>query len=259
MSDERTGDAPPLERDTTALFDEVMREPRLSDKVADMMLKTILSERLDVGDRLPSERELGEQFGVSRTVVREAVRALAAKGVIEVRAGSGLRVAAVNASAVSESMSLFLHGVGLDFEKVHEVRSMLEVHIAGLAAERATDDDIAQLRAAHARMTAEIADVDTASHTDLEFHRIIARSTHNDLFLLLMDSIGTSLLDIRRGNLGYGPAASAATLDQHQHVLERIEAHDPQGARDAMAAHLEGVEETWRTRTPHQPKTPTTN
>ena len=63
-----------------ALFGQVAREPRLSDKVADMMLETILSKRLNVGDRLPSERELGEQFGVSRTVVREAVRALVAKG-----------------------------------------------------------------------------------------------------------------------------------------------------------------------------------
>ena len=92
------------------LFEQVRREPRLSDKVAEMMLDTILSRRLAVGDRLPSERELGEQFGVSRTVVREAVRALVAKGVIEVRSGSGLRVAAVDAAAVSESMSLFMHG-----------------------------------------------------------------------------------------------------------------------------------------------------
>ena len=87
-----------------ALFGQVAREPRLSDKVADMMLETILSKRLEVGDKLPSERELGEQFGVSRTVVREAVRALVAKGVIEVRSGSGLRVAAVDAAAVSESI-----------------------------------------------------------------------------------------------------------------------------------------------------------
>src|SRR3982751_260678 len=68
-----------------ALFEQVTREPRLSDKVAEMMLETILSRRLAVGDRLPSERELGEQFGVSRTVVREAVRALVTKGVIDVR------------------------------------------------------------------------------------------------------------------------------------------------------------------------------
>src|SRR5687768_18134604 len=120
--------------ESPALFGQVTREPRLSDKVADMMLETILSRRLEVGDRLPSERELGEQFGVSRTVVREAVRALVAKGVIEVRSGSGLRVAAVDAAAVTESMSLYMRGGTLDFEKVHEVRALLEVHIAGIAA-----------------------------------------------------------------------------------------------------------------------------
>ncbi len=138
--------------DRAALFEQVAREPRLSDKVADMMLSTILSNRLYVGDRLPSERELGEQFGVSRTVVREAVRALVAKGVIEVRSGSGLRVAAVDAAAVSESMSLYLRGASVDFEKVHEVRALLEVHIAGAAAERATEEDLARLRAVHERM-----------------------------------------------------------------------------------------------------------
>ena len=139
-----------------ALFPQVARERRLSDKVADMMMETILSGRFQVGDRLPSERALGEQFGVSRTVVREAVRALVAKGVIEVRSGSGLRVIAVNADAVSESMNLYLRGGGLDFGKVHEVRALLEVHLAGLAAERATDEDIARLRAAHDGMRAQV-------------------------------------------------------------------------------------------------------
>jgi GntR family transcriptional repressor for pyruvate dehydrogenase complex len=227
-----------------ALFDQVTREPRLSDKVADMMLETILSNRLKVGDRLPSERELGEQFGVSRTVVREAVRALVAKGVIEVRSGSGLRVAAVNASAVSESMSLYLRGGALDFEKVHEVRALLEAHIAALAAERATDDDIARLRAIDTRMREETADVEAAAHDDLEFHRLIARATHNELFLLLLDSIGSSLIDIRRSNLASG--STSMTLNQHEAILDRIAAHDPEGARAAMRAHLEGVVSFWR-------------
>src|SRR6266566_7765181 len=136
------------------MFQQVAREPRLSDKVSQLMLDTILSGKLMPGDKLPSERELGEQFGVSRTVVREAVRALVAKGVIEVRSGSGLRVAAVDAAAVSESMSLFMHGGGIEFEKVHEVRTVLEVHIAGLAAERATRDDLARLRELHERREA---------------------------------------------------------------------------------------------------------
>jgi len=227
-----------------ALFEQVTREPRLSDKVADMMLETILSRRLQVGDRLPSERELGEQFGVSRTVVREAVRALVAKGVIEVRSGSGLRVAAVDAAVVSESMSLYLRGGALDFEKVHEVRALLEVHIAGLAAERATEDDLDRMRAVHERMRRETGDVEAAARDALEFHRVIARATQNDLYLLLMDSIGSTLIDIRRENLGSG--AAPMTLSQHEQVLERIAARNAAGARAAMAAHLEGVAVWWR-------------
>jgi GntR family transcriptional repressor for pyruvate dehydrogenase complex len=250
MTEPHDGDGAGLERAAPALFGLVNRERRLSDKVADMMLETILSDRLQVGDRLPSERELGEQFGVSRTVVREAVRALVTKGVIDVRSGSGLRVAAVDANAVSESMSLFLRGGTLDFEKVHEVRTVLEVHLAGLAAERATDEDVAQLREIHERMQRETSDVEAAARDDLEFHRAIARATHNELFLLLMDSIGSSLIDIRRENLGSGSAPM--TLSQHEAVLELIAAHDPEAARTAMRAHLDGVASFWREH-PHGP------
>jgi GntR family transcriptional repressor for pyruvate dehydrogenase complex len=244
--DRPVSDATPVDGSEApaALFEQVAREPRLSDKVAEMMLDTILSRRLNVGDRLPSERELGEQFGVSRTVVREAVRALVAKGVIEVRSGSGLRVAAVDASAVRESMSLYLRGGELDFEKVHEVRVHLETHLAGLAAERATPDDLAALREVHERMRREADDVEAASRDDLEFHRVIARATHNELYLLLMDSIGGALIDIRRQNLASG--STPMTLGQHEGVLEAIAAHDADAARAAMRAHLDGVADWWR-------------
>ena len=226
------------------LFGQIAREPRLSDKVAEMMLDTILSNRLKVGDRLPSERELGEQFGVSRTVVREAVRALVAKGVIEVRSGSGLRVSAVAASAVLESMSLFLRGGDINFEKVHEARSLLEVHLAGLAADRATHDDVLKLQEIHEQMTRESNDFEAAARDDLEFHRRIALATRNELFLILMDSIGNALIDIRRTNLSSGSAPM--TLSQHEAILGAIAARDATGARAAMAAHLEGVATWWR-------------
>jgi GntR family transcriptional repressor for pyruvate dehydrogenase complex len=121
---------------------------------------------------------------------------------------------------------------------------VLEVHIAGLAAERASDEDVARLRDVHERMQREAADVDAAARDDLEFHRMIARATHNDLFLLLMDSIGTSLIDIRRENLGSG--AAPETLGQHERILERVAAHDVDGARKAMSAHLDGVAAVWK-------------
>jgi GntR family transcriptional regulator, transcriptional repressor for pyruvate dehydrogenase complex len=227
-------------------FPRVTREPRLSDKVADLLLERIVARRLEPGERLPSERELGEQFGVSRTVIREAVRALAAKGVIDVRTGSGLRVAAVDSSTVSESMSLFLRGSStLDYPKVHEVRAMLEVEVAGVAAERATNEDIAQMRAMCERMEGA-GDVEAASLHDVEFHRAVAHGTHNELYLLLLDSIGDALIEIRRENLagGSGPDAIAS----HREILDRIVARDPDGARRAMRTHLEKVEEHWRRR-----------
>jgi GntR family transcriptional regulator, transcriptional repressor for pyruvate dehydrogenase complex len=141
-------------------------------------------------------------------------------------------------------MSLYLRGGEFNFENVHEVRTFLETHIAGLAAERATEADVAQIRAVHERMTAERGDIDAAARDDLEFHRQIARATHNELYLVLMDSIGNALIDIRRENLGSG--STPMTLEQHARVLEAIESHDARGARAGMEAHLDGVAVFWR-------------
>lgn len=230
------------------LFPRVTREARLSDKVAELLLETILARGMQPGERLPSERELGEQFGVSRTVIREAVRALAAKGVIDVRTGSGLRVAAIDPSAARESMRLFLRSGQLDFKKVHEVRRLLEIEIAGLAAERANPDQIAEMRGLCERMEAvSLDDVEAAAVLDLEFHRTIASSTDNELYLLLLDSIGQSLLEIRRDNLAAGSAIN--TIAGHRKVLDRIAARDREGARKAMLEHLIDVESFWKRRT----------
>lgn len=231
----------------TARFDQLERHPRLSDQVAERMLETILSDQLQPGDRLPSERELGDQFGVSRTVIREAVGALVAKGVLEVRLGSGLRVAQRSTSAVTESMSIFLRTGSIEYENVHEVRRVLEVHIAGLAAERSSSEDITVLERSCIAIERAIdrRQIDQAATLDLEFHRCVARATHNELYLVLMDSIGQSLLDLRRANLAIeGNAAKTRAL--HRQIFEAIAAKDPAAARQAMSAHLDNVESVWQ-------------
>lgn len=222
------------------------RQAALSDEIAGKLLDTILSQELEAGHRLPSERELGEQFGVSRTVVREAVRGLAAKGVIDVKNGRGPQVAAVGASTVSEALGLFLHGRRLDYLDVHEVRLLLEVHVAALAASVATEANLAQIAEAHARMQADLGDVEAATQRDLEFHRAIARATHNDIFLVLLDSIGAHLAAVRRENLagGYGERA----FEEHARILTCIESRDAEGARSAMASHLDAVARNLRDR-----------
>jgi GntR family transcriptional repressor for pyruvate dehydrogenase complex len=227
-------------------FPQVTREPRLSDKVANLLLESITNGDVRPGERLPSERVLGEQFGVSRTVIREAVRALVAKGVIEVRTGSGLRVAAVNASAVTESMTLFLRGqAGMDYGTIHEVRAMIEIQVAGLAAERRTDDDIAAMREICDRMATELDDVTAASSSDVAFHRKLAEATHNELYVIMLDSIGDILLEVRRETLGV-PGRIALGVKVHRGILARVEAGDVEGARAEMMAHLSDSERVWR-------------
>jgi GntR family transcriptional regulator, transcriptional repressor for pyruvate dehydrogenase complex len=214
-------------------------QPALSDRMARDLLDEIVGNRLEPGHKLPSERELGEQFGVSRTVVREAIRSLAAKGVVEVRTGRAPRVAAVDPATAGEALGLFIRGRRLDYDLVHEVRLLLEVQVAALAAELATDADIEEIASAHARMERDRGDVQAAIRADLDFHRAIAQATHNDLYPLLLNSIGDSLVAVYNENLESGYAEQA--LAEHWRILASISAHDVEAARGAMAAHLEGV------------------
>lgn len=228
---------------TEPFGEAVSREPRLSDKIADMMRQAIISRDLTAGTPLPSERELGEQFGVSRTVIREAVRALVAKGIVEVRSGSGLRVAAVDEATVSESLAWYIRGGSIQYPQVHEIRSMIEVVMAGLAAERRTEEQLEALRTAHVHLTEVIGDFEAAALADLAFHNLIARATQNDLFAVLLGSIANALIEVRRETLAGG--SGELTIADHQRILDAIAAGDPAAAREAMADHLKDVHRHW--------------
>jgi GntR family transcriptional regulator, transcriptional repressor for pyruvate dehydrogenase complex len=213
--------------------------------VTQAIIDTIASNQLKPGDMLPPERELGKQFGVSRTVIREAVRALAAKGLLEVRSGSGVRIVAVDESTVRESMRHFVHGSSLEYEKVDEMRRVLEVAAAGLAAERATGDDIAAIDETIDAFENECRDLEKSVLHDLAFHRAIARATHNELFLVLHDSMGEMLIEVRRRNLSKGRDERRLVVNMHRRIRDGIAAHDPEAARWAMLDHLGHVSATW--------------
>jgi GntR family transcriptional repressor for pyruvate dehydrogenase complex len=232
----------------TVEFRSLARGARLSDRVAKLMRDAIVSQNLEPGTQLPTERELGEQFGVSRTVIREAIRFLDATGIVEVRSGSGLRVAAVDSLTVTQSLSWFIRGGKLEYAKVHEVRKLIEVEMAGLSAERRTDEQLAGLELAHERFTrlleADVepgaeADVEAAAWADVAFHNAIAGATGNELYTAILESIADALIDVRRQLLaaGLGPE----TVDHHRAILDCIEARDVAGARKAMHEHLKSV------------------
>jgi GntR family transcriptional repressor for pyruvate dehydrogenase complex len=245
-SDGETADAAATDRRQEITFEPIERGERLSDRVAGLMLQRILDTGMQAGDRLPSERELGIQFGVSRTVVREAMRSLAARGVVAVRPGAGLTVAQVDPATASESFGLLLRGSpSLRHDKIHEVRRGIEVQVAGLAAERATDEDVASLRRALDRHRAVLEDLEQAAPADVAFHVALARCTHNDLFVVMLDSLGDVMLEFRRkamerrGNRGVGFA-------EHTRVFDAVAAHDPAAARAAMTTHLESSDRAFR-------------
>jgi GntR family transcriptional regulator, transcriptional repressor for pyruvate dehydrogenase complex len=216
------------------------------------ILETIASRQLQPGDMLPPERELGRQFGVSRTVIREAVRALSAKGLLDVRSGSGVRIVAVDESTVRESVRHFVHGSMMDYGKVDEVRRVLEVAAAGLAAERATDADIARMDDTIDRFANECSDLEASVQIDLEFHREVARATHNELFSVLHDAMGEMLAEVRRRNLSKGRSERRLVVAMHQRIRDGIAAHDPAAAQQAMRDHLGHVQATWSSQTaPH--------
>jgi GntR family transcriptional repressor for pyruvate dehydrogenase complex len=173
--------------------------------------------------------------------------ALAAKGLIDVRSGSGLRVAAVSGDAVTESLSLYLRGQTLDYARVHEIRAVLEVPMAAAAAHRRTETDVGLLVAACERVEQAINDVDLAAMHDVEFHRAIGRATHNDLYVVLLDAVGAALLEVRRANLAL-PSADSQTVAHHRAILEAVVGGDAPAAAEAMRVHLENVDRLWSER-----------
>jgi GntR family transcriptional repressor for pyruvate dehydrogenase complex len=223
---------------------QVRRDERLADKVAGRLERAILSGQLAGGDRLPPERVLGDRFGVSRTVIREAIRSLAAKGMVEVRSGSGTVVARMGVVSVAETMQLHLRGASIEYDLIDEVRMMLEVHVAGLAAERATEADLDGMRAVLQSMAAAAADHQRCAVHDAEFHRCVARATHNPLYLMVLDAIGEPIMTVREATLSLA-GRPATAVDAHQRILDRVAGQDPDGAREAMRAHLVDSRRAW--------------
>lgn len=231
-------------------FETVSRSPTLVERVAEQLSSAIISGELATGSRLPSERDLGEQLGVSRTVVREAVRALAARGLVRVTSGRGVEVAGLGTGLVSDSLRLFMQGSkAFGYEQIHEFRETVEVAVAGVAAERAADLEVAHLRRLwddHAQHVAARA-WDAASEADVEFHRALAAASGNPLFTIVLDAVADVLREVRQRTYAT-PGVGEAGLDEHRAILERIEAGDVAGARAAMADHLARAHEVYERR-----------
>jgi GntR family transcriptional repressor for pyruvate dehydrogenase complex len=176
---------------------------------------------------------------VSRTVLREAVRILGTKGLLETRHGIGTTIRAMTSEAVVKPMTLFFRSFNqeISLEDLHQVRFILEGETASLAASQCTDEDIDGLRSLCSEMQAAAQDPETFAQKDAEFHRRLAQTTHNPLITLLLDSIRDLIAEVRT-RVAHDPGLYDQVMPGHLRILDAVAARDPQRAREAMMEHL---------------------
>jgi len=221
---------------------------RLYEQIVAQIESDVLSGRLRKGDRLPTERELAEQFGVSRTAVREAVKALREKGLVQSHPGRGTFITDNTARSVRHSLGFMMKiGAADGSANLTEAREILEPEIAALAAARADAESIAAMRQAVAAMDAALDHADAFIEADLAFHLALARATHNALIAALLDPI-VDLLREHRARIFNTPGAPQRGQMYHKQILDAVVRRDPDAAREAMRAHLRQVRKDSKTK-----------
>lgn len=215
-------------------------EGLLSQVVADYITDLIMSGELDEGDRLPSERELAEEMGVSRTVVREAIKLLRAAGLLRVRVGIGSFVTLPSRNILEEPLSRFSTPEKRKIAELIELREAIEPPITALAAKNATSEDISKLELAIEEMQANLNNPHEYIIADNVFHNTLAEATQNSLFQLIVHSIVDLLQESRRLAVS-SPGAAKRSSYHHRQILEAVKARDVEGAQVAMIAHMSQI------------------
>jgi GntR family transcriptional repressor for pyruvate dehydrogenase complex len=220
---------------------KVVRTSRLYEQIVQQIEESVLNGTLKPGDQLPAERDLAQRLGVSRTAVREAVKALREKGLVEAYSGRGTFVTDGTSQAARQSFDLMIK-IGQQEGSPHlaELRLLLEPGIAALAAQRIKDEDLATMREAVAVMDRSQKDPAAYIEADLDFHLALAEAAGNPLILSLIDSIVGLLREQRMKifNVEGGPQRGQV---HHKNILQAMERRDPEMARSAMRVHLEQV------------------
>jgi GntR family transcriptional repressor for pyruvate dehydrogenase complex len=217
---------------------KLVRTSRLYEQIVQQIEESIVKGDLKAGDQLPAERDLAQRFGVSRTAVREAVKTLREKGLVEAYSGRGTFITDGTTQAVRQSLDLMVK-IGQPEGSTHlaEVRAILEPEIAALAALRIQEPELATMREAVATMDRAGRDPETYIEADLDFHLALAEGAANPLILSLLDSI-VGLLREQRLRIFNVPGGPERGQVHHKRILEAVERRDEEKARQTMRAHL---------------------
>ncbi|WP_053377008.1 FadR/GntR family transcriptional regulator [Paenibacillus sp. FJAT-27812] len=216
------------------------------EAITEQVKQLIVEGKLKVGDKLPSTKQMSEQFGVGRSTTREALSALKAMGLIDIRQGGGCRVIR-NAPMDMELPELT--SLRLNRETVLELleaREALEVSGAAIAAAKRTDEDVKLLRDLIDEMERTVGDETEGERLDLKFHLTLAKATHNSIMVRLFESImnyiETAIHDIRRVELYASTAVAERLYKEHLAIFEAIEQQNSEQAAERMKQHLQHIE-----------------
>jgi GntR family transcriptional regulator, transcriptional repressor for pyruvate dehydrogenase complex len=216
---------------STRIYEEIVRQ-----------VKQLISEgRFKSGDRLPPERELAEKFVVSRTSVREALRALESLGLIDIRPGEGTFVREVSIDALIGPLALLMTSQREAIGELFEARRVLEPAIAALAASRATPDEVQEMERILEDQAREIAEGRTGLAQDAAFHAAIGTAAHNRAITRLVHAIMDLLTQSREESINT-PGRPTRSHQDHWRIVQAIARRNSAAARQAMLDHLVAVE-----------------
>lgn len=216
---------------STRIYEEIVRQ-----------IKAMIAEgRLKGGDQLPPERDLAEKFVVSRTSVREALRVLESRGLVEIRPGGGTFVREMSVEALIEPLALVMASAREAIGELFEARRLLEPTLAALAAGRATAEEVQEMERILEEQAREIAAGRTGLAQDARFHTAVGVAARNRAITRITHAILDLLAQSREESLS-APGRPTRSHQDHQRILAAIRARDEDAARRAMLEHLEGVE-----------------
>jgi DNA-binding FadR family transcriptional regulator len=228
---------------------ETIPRRKLYQEVLDRLMERIRGGEIAPGAQLPSERELMEQYGVGRPAIREALQALERSGIVEIAHGERARVVVPTADRlIAQVAGGAMHLLRTQPDMLghlKEARVFLETGLARLAAERATDEDVANLQLRVAQQRASMVDLEKFIERDMAFHREIALISGNPIFPAIVESLFRWASEYYRP-LVRAPGVEELTLSEHQRIVDAIHKRDGNAAAEAMHQHLSRANELYR-------------
>jgi GntR family transcriptional repressor for pyruvate dehydrogenase complex len=225
-----------------------IKAKKIYEEVVEQIRLLMAGGALKPGDKLLPERELAERFQVSRASVREAMRALEMLGFVDIRPGDGTFVRDSNTDDIIQPLAMFLAVEKSSLLEMFEIRRIFETASARMAAERATDEEVRQIKTTLIKMEEglNLQDSEKGEEFDTAFHYAVAEATHNALLIKLFRTISEDFsrsVSAARRHLFTAAHNPQKIVDQHNRIHDAIKNHDPQKAAQSMLEHLTYAEQ----------------